>query len=160
MEEMTAGRGPASRAGLRLTVVALLLAALVPVAWLIGRRTVPPAAPVPLVLDPAAPIVALQPSAEGLRAGPSPARLPWPAYAGGVFRIELSPGGGDPGARPPYRLKLEGPGGIELWQGSWAGTDSGRIEVVLPAEGLRPGPHTLVSVDSTGRLRSFPFQVP
>jgi hypothetical protein len=160
MQEMTAGRSPAPRADLRLTVVALLLAALVPVAWLIGRRTMPPAAPVPLVLDPTAPIVSVQPSAEGLRAGPTAARLPWPADSGGVFRIELSPGGGDPGARPPYRLKLEGPGGIELWQGSWAGTDNGRIQVVLPAEGLRPGPHTLVSVDSTGRLRSFPFQVP
>jgi hypothetical protein len=160
MQEMTEGRSSAPRTALRIQVVALLLVALVPVAWLIGRRTVPPPAPLPLVLDPTAPIVSLQPSAEGLRAGPSAARLPWPADEGGDFRIELSPGGGDPGARPPYRLKLEGPGGIELWQGSWAGTDSGRIQVVLPAEGLRPGPHTLVSVDSTGRLRSFPFQVP
>ena len=157
---MTTDRSAAPRQGLRIQVIALLLAALVPVAWLIGRRTVPPAAPAPLVLDPTAPIVSLQPSAEGLRAGPTAARLPWPADSGGVFRIELSPGGGDPGARPPYRLKLEGPGGNELWQGSWAGTESGRIQVILPPEGLRPGPHTLVSVDSTGRLRSFPFQVP
>jgi len=154
MQDVTAGHRPA---GLWIQVVALLLAALVPVAWLIGRRTVPSPSPAPLVLDPAAPIVALQPSAEGLRAGPSPTRLPLVAE-GGAFRVEFRPGAGDPAARSPYRLKLEGPGGHELWQGSWSGAADGKIQVVLPAEGLRPGPHTLVSVDATGRLRSFPFQ--
>ena len=157
MQDVTSGRDRIRPAGLWIQVVALLLAALVPVAWLIGRRTVPAPAPAPLVLDPVAPIVALQPSAEGLRAGPSPTRLPLVAE-GGVFRVEFRPGGGDPGARSPYRLKLEGPGGYELWQGSWSGAADGKIQVVLPAEGLRPGPHTLVTVDATGRLRSFPFE--
>ncbi len=160
MQTVTAGQGHARPAGLRLQILALLLAAFVPVAWLIGRRTVPSPAPAPLVLDPADPIVALRQSAEGLRAGPSATRLPRSAAEGGVFRIEFTPGGGDPAAHPPYRLKLDGPGGSELWQGSWAGPAERTIQVVLPAEGLKPGPHTLVSVDSTGRLRSFPFQVP
>src|SRR2546422_192888 len=121
MQEVTAGPEHAATARLRIQVLALLLAALVPVAWLIGRRTLPPAAPVPLVLDPAAPIIALQPSALGLRAGPSPTRLPQPAAAGAVFRLEFPPGGGEPAARPPYRLRLEGPGGGELWQGAGGG---------------------------------------
>ncbi|HYS77502.1 MAG TPA: hypothetical protein VEO94_01590 [Candidatus Dormibacteraeota bacterium] len=146
--------------GLGLQVVALILAALVPVAWLIGRRTVPPPRPSPLVLDPAGPIVALGLSAEGLMAGPTPTHLTAPAEAGGAYRLDFSPGGGDPGARPPYRLKLMGPGGNELWQGSWAGTKEQRLQVVLPADGLQSGPHTIVSVDTTGRLRSFPFLVP
>jgi len=152
--------GPARPAALWVQVAALLLAAFVPMAWLIGRRTVPAPAPAPLVLDPAAPIVALQQSAEGLRAGPSPTRLPEAQAQKGAYRLELAPGGGDPAARPPYRLKLDAPGGNELWQGSWAGTTEKKIQIVLPAEGLRSGPHTIVSVDSTGRLRSFPFQVP
>ena len=160
MQNVTAGQGAAPPAGLWLQIVALLLAALIPVAWLIGRRTVPPGAPAPLALDPSDPIVALQQSAEGLRAGPSPVRLPSPAAEGRVFRAEFLPGGGESEARPPYRLKLMGPGGSELWQGSWAGPDDRQIQVVLPAVGLRPGPHTLVTVDSTGGLRSFPFQVP
>ncbi len=148
-------------AGLRLQVVALILAALVPVGWLVGRRTVPDPAPTPLVLNPADPIVSLQLSAEGLRAGPSATRLPAPAVAGGgVYRLELLPGGGEPAARPPYRLKLDAPGGKELWQGSWSGPAETKIQIVLPVEGLRSGPYTLVTVDSTGRLRSFPFQVP
>ena len=154
------GIGESARpAGLWLQVVALFLAAFIPIAWLIGRRTVPAPAPAPLVLDPSEPIVGLQPSAEGLRAGPSPTRLAQ-APAGGVYRLELVPGGGDPAAHPPYQVKLDAPGGKELWQGSWTGPKETKIQIVLPAEGLRPGPHTLVTVDSTGRLRSFPFQVP
>jgi len=156
-----AGVGEQARpAGLWLQVLALFLAALIPMAWLIGRRTVPAQAPAPLVLNPSEPIVALQQSAEGLRAGPSPTRLPPAATPGGVYRLELAPGGGDPAAHPPYRLKLDAPGGNELWQGSWSAPAETKIQIVLPAEGLRPGPHTLVTVDSTGRLRSFPFQVP
>ena len=154
------GIGESARpAGLWLQVVALFLAAFIPMAWLIGRRTVPPPAPAPLILDPSEPIVGLQQSAEGLRAGPSPTRLPQ-AAAGGVYRLELVPGGGDPAAHPPYQVKLDAPGGKELWQGSWTGPKETKVQIVLPAEGLRPGPHTLVTVDSTGRLRSFPFQVP
>ncbi len=138
----------------------MLLAALFPVGWLIGRRTVPTPAPTPLVLDPQASIVSLQASAAGLRAGPSPTRLPGPPEPGLVYRLELMPGAGDAAALPPYRIKLDGPGGRELWEGSWAGTSGKKVQIVLPSEGLHPGPHTLVSVDATGRLRSFPFQVP
>ena len=159
MRNETAGGEAARPAGLWLQVVALFLAAFIPMAWLIGRRTVPAPAPAPLVLNPSEPIVGLQQSAEGLRAGPSPTRLP-PAAAGGVYRLELTPGGGDKAAHPPYQLKLDAPGGKELWQGSWSGPAETKIQIVLPAEGLRSGPHTLVTVDSTGRLRSFPFQVP
>jgi hypothetical protein len=148
------------KAGLGLQVLVLILLAFVPVAWLIGRRTVPQPAPAPLVLDPAEPIVVLQISAEGLRAGPSSVRLPSSPAPERVFRAEFLPGGAEKEARPPFRLKLEGPGGRELWQGSWSGPADKKIQLVLPAEGLIPGPHTLVSTDSTGRLRSFPFQVP
>jgi hypothetical protein len=159
MQSETADGGPARPAGLWLQVVVLFLAAFIPIAWLIGRRTVPAPAPAPLVLNPSEPIVGLQPSAEGLRAGPSATRLP-AAAPGGVYRLELVPGGGDPAAHPPYRLKLDAPGGKELWQGSWSGSAETKIQIVLPAEGLGSGPHTLVTVDSTGRLRSFPFLVP
>ena len=93
-------------------------------------------------------------------AGPTPTHLTAPAEAGGAYRLEFSPGGSEPAARPPYRLKLMGPGGNELWQGSWAATKDGKIQLVLPADGLQSGPHTIVSVDTTGRLRSFPFLVP
>jgi len=146
--------------GLGLQVVALILAALVPVAWLVGRRTVPQPQAAPLVLNPAGPIVGLGQSAGGLMAGPTPTHLTAPVEAGGAYRLEFSPGGGDASARPPYRLKLLGPAGHELWQGSWAGTKEQRLQVVLPADGLQSGPHTIVSVDTTGRLRSFPFLVP
>jgi len=49
---------------------------------------------------------------------------------------------------------------LVVWQGSWTAPAETKIQIVLPAEGLKSGPHTLVTVDSTGRLRSFPFQVP
>ena len=120
----------------------------------------PPPRPAPLVLDLAEPIVALQQGAEGLMAGPNPAHVQALSVPGGAYRLDLSPGGGDPAALPPYRLKLMGPGGRDIWQGSWAGPAEGRIEVVLPSEGLVSGPHALVSVDATGRVRSFPFLVP
>ncbi len=160
MIEPTADTRRSQTGSLGVQVAALLLAALVPVAWLIGRRTVPPPRPAPLALDPAGPIVALRQSAEGLMAGPTPTHLTAPAEAGGAYRLELSPGGGDPAARPPYRLKLMGPGGNEIWQGSWVGTKDGKVQLVLPADGLVSGPHTVVSVDTTGRLRSFPFLAP
>ncbi len=120
----------------------------------------PEAHPAPLVVGLAEPIVALQQGAEGLMAGPNPARLPALSVPGGSYRLDFLPGGGDPAALPPYRLKILGPGGREIWQGSWAGPAEGRIEVVLPAEGLVSGPHALVSVDATGRVRSFPFLAP
>ena len=151
---------PARPAGLWLQVVALVLAALVPVAWLIGRRTMPPPRPAPLVLDAAGSIAALQQGAEGLMAGPNPVHLPALSVPGDAYRLDFQPGGGDDAALPPYRLKIMGPGGREIWQGSWAGPTGGRIEVVLPAEGLESGPHALVSVDAAGRVRSFPFLVP
>jgi hypothetical protein len=146
--------------GLGLQVVAMMLAALVPVAWLVGRRTVPPTAPAPLALDASEPIVALQPGAEGLQAGPNPVHLTAPGDPQGAYRLDFSPGGGDPTASAPFRLKILGPGGREIWQGSWSGKADGRAEVVLPAEGLASGPHALVATDSVGRVRSFPFLVP
>src|SRR5207249_10609202 len=85
-EEATARAG-----GLGLQVVVLILAPLVPVAWLIGRRTLPPPRPAPLILNPAGPIVALGQSAEGLMAGPTPTHLTAPLETGGAYRLEFSP---------------------------------------------------------------------
>jgi len=160
MQTPEAQRQPVRDAGLWLQVVALILAALVPVAWLVGRRTMPPERPAPLVLDAGGPIVALQQGAEGLMAGPNPVRLPALSVPGGAYRLDFPPGGADRTALPPFRLKILGPAGREIWQGSWAGPAGGRLEVVLPADGLESGPHALVSVDAAGRLRSFPFLVP
>jgi hypothetical protein len=160
MQSPEDARPPDRPQGLGLQVVALILAALVPVAWLVGRRTVPPAQPAPLALDASGPIVVLQRGAEGLMAGPNPASLTALPGPGGAYRLDFSPGGGDKNATPPYRLKILGPGGKEIWQGSWSGAADSRVEVVLPAEGLSSGPHALVATDSVGRVRSFPFLVP
>ena len=138
----------------------MILAALVPVAWLVGRRTVPQAQALPLALDAAEPIVVLQAGGEGLMAGPNAVRLTAPSVPDGAYRLDFSPGGGDPTAAPPFRLKILGPGGREIWQGSWSGAAGGRVEVVLPARGLASGPHALVATDSVGRVRSFPFLAP
>lgn len=146
--------------GLGVQVAALILAALVPVAWLVGRRTVPQAQALPLALDAAEPIVVLQAGGEGLLAGASRVRLAELSVPDGAYRLDFSPGGGDQTASPPFRLKILGPGGREIWQGSWAGGAGGRVEVVLPARGLASGPHAVVATDSVGRVRSFPFLVP
>ena len=146
--------------GLGLQVAALILTALVPVAWLVGRRTVPQAQALPLALDSAEPIVVLQAGGEGLQAGAASVRLAALAVQDGAYRLDFAPGGGDPTAAPPFRLKILGPGGREIWQGSWPGTAGGKVEVVLPARGLAGGPHALVATDSVGRVRSFPFLVP
>ena len=153
-------RPPDRPKGLGIQVAAMILAALVPVAWLVGRRTVPQAQALPLALDAAEPIVVLQAGGEGLLAAPNAARLTAPSVPDGAYRLDFSPGGGDATAAPPFRLKILGPGGREIWQASWSGKAGGKVEVVLPARGLASGPHALVATDSVGRVRSFPFLVP
>lgn len=160
MQSPAERRPPDRPQGLGIQVAALILAALLPVAWLVGRRTVPQAEALPLALDAAEPIVVLQAGAEGLQAGPNPVRLTPLSVPGGAYRLDFSPGGGDQTASAPFRLKILGPGGREIWQGAWSGTAGGRVEVILPAQGLASGPHALVATDSVGRVRSFPFLVP
>jgi len=147
---------------LRLQVAAMLLVALLPVFWLIGRRTAPPVSEQPLLLAASEPRVTLQESARGLAANAAPPSLPTPAEAGTAYRLAFVPGGSAGGGQPPYRIRLEAPDGRDIWQASFGGpgAERGAAELLLPAAGLKPGRYALLVEDAAGTMRSFPFLVP
>ncbi len=140
----------------------MLLTALLPVFWLIGRRTAPATKQEPLLFRAELKPATLQESARGIAATSGPVRLP--ALAGGetAYRLLFLPGGSEGNGQPPYRLRIEAPDARDIWQGVWnaAGSDRGPAELVLPSEGLRPGRYALFVEDAAGMMRSFPFTVP
>jgi hypothetical protein len=157
------GAGASVRRGsLRLQVTALGLAALLPVAWLIGRRTAPAARPLPVLVPAAEPAVLLTEAPHGLAGGSPPVTLPPVKGPEGAYRLEFALANGGAGAPAPYRVRVERPDGSEIWQAIWNGAPpgDGRVLLTLPAALLRPGRHRVVVEDATGRARSFPFLVP
>jgi hypothetical protein len=145
-----------------LQVVAMFLAALLPVAWLIGRRTAPAVRILPLIARTDDEGITLQETPRGLAGSASPVRLPAPADRGATYRLRFLLGSRDDPARPPYRMRLEGPDGGDIWQTRWdaAAGDRLPLELMLPAAILRPGRHALRVEDGAGIVRSYPFIVP
>jgi hypothetical protein len=144
-------------------VVAMLLAAFVPVAWLVGRRAIPPAAPSPLLLASDDTAIDLPASPRGLAAGVAPKRLSPPTVPNGAYHLHVKLSGPDDQGRPPYRVVLEGPEGGDLWQGTWGGTASAAgqgFDLILPAAGLRSGRYALRVEDAAQVRRIYPFIVP
>ena len=143
-------------------VIALTLAALLPVAWLVGRRTAPEERIAPLLVAAANEAIELRESPRGLATQGGAPSLPVMADRGGVYRLRfvLTPREEDP--RPPYRLRLEGPDGRDIWQRTWAGMEGERpsLELVVPVASLRPGKYALRVEDAAGIVRSYPFLVP
>jgi len=154
-----ATRRPAS---LRLQVTAMILTALLPVFWLIGRRTAPPTQQDPLLFPGGQAPVTLQESERGLAANAPPVTLPAPAGPDGVYRLIFVPGGSRGAGQAPFRVRLETPDGRDLWQATWGGPDDDRlpVELAVPAGRLRPGRHALLVEDAAGTMRSFLFIVP
>lgn len=140
----------------------MVLLALLPVAWLIGRRTAPAPRPQPLLVRPDDEGITLRETPRGLAGSPSPVRLPPPTGREGPYRLRFLLAGAGEAARPPYRLRLEGPDGGDLWQGSWSGSAGDRpaLDLVLPGSELHPGRHALRVEDASGLVRSYPFIVP
>jgi len=145
-----------------LQVAAMLLVALLPIFWLIGRRTAPQGLEQPLLFGASEPRITLQESARGLAANAAPLSLPPPTEAGSAYRLAFVPGGSAGGGQPPYRIRLQAPDGRDTWQMTWKGpgADRGAAELVLPADGLKPGRYALLVEDGGGTMRSFPFLVP
>jgi hypothetical protein len=145
-----------------LQLIALFLLAFLPVAWLVGRRTAPVPSPIPLLFDVADPPISLQAGRAGIAGGVPAVKLPGPRDRRGGYRLNFSPvePGQDP--RPPYRLRIEGPGGDSLWQGTWddPGTMKAPVQIVVPAALLEHGRHALILEDAAGIVRTYPFLVP
>jgi hypothetical protein len=157
------GAGASVRPGsLRLQVAALLLAALLPVSWLVGRRTAPEARPLPVLSAASEPAVVLAEAPHGLAGGAPPAALPLGVDSRGGYRLEFALVETAVGDRAPYRVRVEAPDGSEIWRAVWdrALPPHGRAALTLPAALLSHGRHRLVVEDSEGRARSFPFLVP
>ncbi|HEU4401071.1 MAG TPA: hypothetical protein VFT43_03105 [Candidatus Polarisedimenticolia bacterium] len=150
------------RPSLWLQVTAMFLTALLPVAWLVGRRTAPAARALPSLVSAADQPIPLLQSARALAAKAGPLALPVLPDPGGAYRLSFLPVDPSEPARPPYRLRLEAPGGDDIWQGSWErpGGERARLELLLPGAGLRPGRYALRLEDAAGTVQSFPFVVP
>ncbi len=145
-----------------LQLIALFLLAFLPVAWLVGRRTAPPPAPIPLLFDGAEPPVTLQSGRAGIAGGVPAVRLPELRGRQGGYRLNFSPVEPGQESRSPYRLRIEGPEGDSLWQGTWDDRGAGRapVQLVVPAILLKHGRHALVLEDAAGMVRTYPFLVP
>ena len=143
-----------------LFVVVLILAALIPIAWLVGRRTAPEAERAPILLRAGSTTVDLQENPGGI-AGTGTS-LPPAEESQRAYRLRFLIEGTKRRANPPYRLRLDGPDGRTLWKEVW--TDSAGIhepvEIVMPRVGLASGRHSLRIEDAGGTVRSYPFIVP
>ncbi len=151
-----------SRAPLWLQIVAMFLAAGLPVAWLVGRRSTPPPEPSPLLLGPADPRIALSEAPRGLAGGAPPARLPHTVRRDGSHVLSLAPRRAGEGGAPPYRVRVEGPDGGTVYQATYevALEPEAILLLVMPGGELRPGRYAAVVTDARGVVRSFPFLVP
>jgi hypothetical protein len=155
-------RRPGSRL-LGTQVAALMLLSLLPVAWLIGRRTAPGPAPVPILLGSGRSAIALRAAPPGLADRVGPTELPALSSGAGGYRLDFDLTAPKIPGRPPYRMQLTGPGGAVLWQEVWNEIDASppaSAGLILPAAMARPGRYTLVVEDASGRIRMFPFLVP
>ena len=149
-------------AALRLQVATMALAALLPVAWLIGRRTAPPPGPQPLLVRQDDDGVTLQETHRGLAGGPEALRLPPAPGGGAAYRLKILLGGTGEVPRSPFRLRLEGPRGDDLWEGTlelWEG-ERPAFDLLVPAAMLRPGRHAVRVEDAGGIVRSYTFIAP
>jgi hypothetical protein len=140
----------------------LALAALVPVAWLVGRRTAPPPRPQPVVIDPAEPAIALPEGMGGVASSMGAPALPPAAGRRGAYRVVFVPVAPGQEARPPFDVRLQGPDGGDLWVGlvKEAGPHREALELAIPAALLSPGRHVLLVRDAGGFVRHYAFVVP
>jgi hypothetical protein len=146
---------PKPRIGLQ--VIAMILTAALPVAWLVGRRTAPAVRVGPLLIDGSRAAVVLEESRRGMAAGGALTSLAPEANRQEASRVEFLPVRPGQPLRPPYRLRLEGPDGGDLWQGTWIGgvEDRGPLELIVPGGSLRPGRYALRVEDAGGTVRSY-----
>jgi hypothetical protein len=161
MSETLDGR-PVRPPGFRAQVAAWLLAAMLPIAWLVGRRTAPLPTPQPYLARAEEAPIALPESARGLAANADLPRLPEPTGTGGAYRLVFQPAGSSGAGTAPFRVRLQSPDGTDLWQAVVSGQDGGHrpAELILPRSALRPGRYALVSEDAKGTMHSFLFIVP
>jgi len=145
----------AGRPVLGLQVTLILLVALLPVVWLIGRRTAPAASPTPLLLGGAAARLELAASHPGLGAD-RPPEVILPAGPGSTVLIDFAL---PKGRTPPYQLSLTGPDGGLIWQVVRPDLPEieGSLQLAVPASLLRGGRNSLIIRDAQGTTTSLPF---
>jgi len=145
------------RPALKLQVTLILLTALLPIVWLIGRRTAPAAIPTPLLLGGSEARLELAGGRPGLGAA-RPPEVALPAGPGGTVLMVFPP---PEGGAPPYQLGLTGPDGGITWQIVWPDLPAvdGWCRLAMPASLLRSGRHSLVVRDASGTVTSMPFLV-
>jgi len=145
------------RPALKLQVTLIVVVALLPVVWLIGRRSAPASSPTPLLLGGSAARLELAAGRPGLGAV-RPPEVALPEGPGTAVLMEiLLPDGG----APPYQLSLTGPDGGLTWQIIWPDLPAvdGRARLAVPATLLRSGRNSLVVRDAGGTVTSMPFLV-
>jgi hypothetical protein len=150
------------RPGPRLPVAVLILAGLLPIAWLIGRRTVPVPVPEPALFRSGQTPIMVPESNRGLAANAEPPHLPALVPGEAAYRLIFVPGGTSGAGQAPFRLRLTARDGRDVWQADWnaPGDDRVPLEMILPAQGLRSGRYAIVVEDASGTMRNFPFIVP
>ncbi|MDP3937065.1 MAG: hypothetical protein Q8R92_02895 [Deltaproteobacteria bacterium] len=144
-----------ARPALGLQVTLIVLVALLPVVWLVGRRTAPAATSTPLLLGGAATHLQLTASHLGLGAD-QPPEVTLPAGPGSTVLIEFPL---PEGRTPPYQLSLTGPDGGLIWQVVRPDLPviEGSLQLAVPASLLRGGRNSLVIRDARGMTTSLPF---
>ena len=145
-----------------LQIVVIALVAMLPVVWLVGRRTTPPPGPLPMLVSVQRPAIILQEGLRGIAGGIPPVNLPELEEHSDGYRLNiilLSPGE-EPVS--PYHFRVDGPTGDSLWQGvrEIESAGEGQLQLILPAEHLQPGRYALVVEDGEGTVRNYPFLVP
>jgi hypothetical protein len=151
------GSGPKAPA---LFVVVIALVALMPVFWLIGRRSLPPPDKVPILVHAGVVTVDLQQSRGGI-AGMG-ISLPAPTDEQRAYHLRFLVDLPGNRARPPYRLSLDGPDGSMIWRETLddPGLMREALDLFVPRDRLASGRHALRVEDAGGMVRSYPFIVP
>src|SRR5206468_8965488 len=98
----------------------------------------------------------------GPRGGTGGSPPPSGPGGGAAYRLKILLGGTGEVPRSPFRLRLEGPRGDDLWEGTlelWEG-ERPAFDLLVPAAMLRPGRHAVRVEDAGGIVRSYTFIAP